>query len=99
MVAPPIRECPVVGFALVTFRTDVIRKALDLQTYDTFNSIEDLDACFSIRKMGYKVMCNWLSVAYHHAGATRWKDDSAMDILMENWERFKTKWGDGVPDA
>lgn len=57
---------------------------------------EDSDLCFTVRKMGYRVMYQPLSVVVHFEGVSNGTDTSAgqKKYQIENSKKFREKWAE-----
>ena len=55
--------------ATMVMRTDLFKQAQGFDA-DFFAHMEEIDLCWRIRKLGYKIMCEPKSVVYHVGGGT-----------------------------
>lgn len=57
-------------------------------------SCEDIDLCFTVRKLGYKVVYQPASVVVHYEGAVYGKnvDTTSKKLLAESRKLFREKW-------
>ncbi|CAN2047651.1 O-antigen biosynthesis protein [Candidatus Magnetomoraceae bacterium gMMP-1] len=90
-----IREVHYCSGACLFVRRDLFNKirGFDLRYAPAY--CEDSDLCFSIRKLGYKIMYNPNSVVFHYEAITSRHsiDGNAREkIIMKNKERFIKKW-------
>lgn len=90
-----IREVPAVGWALVLIRRAALIEPLDTKIYHGFRGYDDVDACFEMKKRGWKVIYCGIGAAYHSAGATRHEnaDEKFSQEAEENRQTFLERWG------
>lgn len=56
---------------------------------------EDLDACFTVRALGYEVVFDPEAVAYHHTGASAQASNTPFP-LQRNESIFRARWGQSI---
>lgn len=91
-----IAPAPAVGFALVFINRLAFPDGFPEGLYPHgFAGPDDVDACFAVRKRGWKVMYCGACSAYHAANAVRSKGTDYEKNVEECRQFFLSRWGTG----
>lgn len=84
-----IKEVPAVTGACLMIKRRLFEQVGGFDE-DYWQESQDVDLCFKIRKLGFKVIYTPYSVVYHQEGATRGL--ASEDVLLYDSLRLRKKW-------
>lgn len=97
-----IRECDVIGFAVVLLRREALNFEEDF--YIGFRGWEDVHNCLEMRERGWKIMYCGLGAAIHELSSSQGRvGERGREECSENGRRFierwagNTKWTESLP--
>ncbi len=88
-----IREVDYCSAACLLVRRDLFEQLGGFDERYAPAYCEDVDLCFGIRSLGYKVLYQPQAVVIHHEGASR-TTERRLELVDINRRKFLEKWGD-----
>lgn len=95
-----VKEADYISGAALMIRRDIWKELGGFDELFAPAYCEDADICFSVRKLGYKVVYQPLSVVMHFEGISNGRDlnSGVKQYQVENMKKFAEKWKDELVD-